>query len=67
MEMSRRCIGRIYYTHPASDEKFYRRMLLNIIKGPTCYEDIHTINDVIYPTFKNAYHALSLSDFFQRS
>ena len=37
-------------------------ILLNIIKGPTSYEDIRTINSITYPKFKDACHALSLLD-----
>ena len=60
--LSRRCIERIYYAHPVSDERFYLKILLNIIKGPTCYEDIHIVNGATYPNFKDACHALSLLD-----
>ena len=30
----RKCIGRVYYAHPSSGERFCLRMLLNIVKGP---------------------------------
>ncbi|XP_077252576.1 uncharacterized protein LOC143891975 [Tasmannia lanceolata] len=35
-----KCIGRIVYAHPSSGERFYLRMLLNIVKGPRSYEEI---------------------------
>ncbi|KAK9668965.1 hypothetical protein RND81_13G099500 [Saponaria officinalis] len=41
-------------------ERYFMRMLLSIMKGPTCYEDIGTINGVTYPSFRDAYYALSL-------
>jgi hypothetical protein len=45
-------IGRIYNAHPTSGERYYLRMLLNIVKGCTSYEDIRMVNGVVYPTFK---------------
>uniref|UniRef100_A0A2N9FJU1 ATP-dependent DNA helicase n=1 Tax=Fagus sylvatica TaxID=28930 RepID=A0A2N9FJU1_FAGSY len=56
------CIGRVYYAHPSSGEKFYLRMLLNIIKGPRNFKEIRTVNNVTYPTYKDACYALGLLD-----
>ncbi|XP_071728373.1 uncharacterized protein [Rutidosis leptorrhynchoides] len=38
-QKQRRCIGRIVYSNPASGERYYLRMLLNIVKGPQSFED----------------------------
>ncbi|WOH08104.1 hypothetical protein DCAR_0727541 [Daucus carota subsp. sativus] len=57
-----KAVGRIYYAHPASGERFYMRMLLNFVKGSTSYECIRTVNGVTYPTFKSACYALGLLD-----
>ncbi|KAL4626735.1 hypothetical protein ACB092_05G119100 [Castanea dentata] len=62
LRKSGRCIGRIYYAHPASGERFYLRMLLNVIKGPRSFEEIRTINNVVYPTFRLTCYALGLLD-----
>ncbi|XP_074377793.1 uncharacterized protein LOC141719321 [Apium graveolens] len=55
-------VGRIYFAHPSSGERFYMRMLLNFLKGSTSFECIRTINGVTYPTFKAACYALGLLD-----
>ena len=59
---SGKCIGRIYNAHPTSGERFYLRLLLNVVRGPRSYEEIRTVNNVLYPTFKEACHALGLLD-----
>ncbi|XP_074356544.1 uncharacterized protein LOC141696284 [Apium graveolens] len=55
-------VGRIYFAHPSSGERFYMRMLLNFVKGSTSFECIRTINGVTYITFKAACYALGLLD-----
>lgn len=47
-------IGRLVYAHPTSGERFYLRMLLNIVRGPKSYEDIRTVGGTVYSTFKEA-------------
>nr|KAJ0202268.1 hypothetical protein LSAT_V11C600309800 [Lactuca sativa] len=46
-------IGRLVYANPAEGERYYLRLLLCHITGPTCFEDIYTINGVLHPTFQN--------------
>lgn len=55
-------MGRISYVHPSSGELFYLRMLLNIVKGPLSYEDIRTVDRILWPTFQQACSALGLLD-----
>jgi hypothetical protein len=55
-------IGRIYYAHPASGDRYYMRMLLNTKKGCTSFEDIRTVNGVVHPTYKSACQALGFLD-----
>ncbi|XP_061993673.1 uncharacterized protein LOC133711585 [Rosa rugosa] len=38
----------------AEGEKFYLRVLLNHVRGPTSYEDLRTVDDILQPTFKKA-------------
>lgn len=53
-------IGRIYYAHPSTGEIFYLRMLLNVKKGCTSFQDLRTVGDYIYPTNQQACYALGL-------
>ncbi|KAK4594131.1 hypothetical protein RGQ29_017994 [Quercus rubra] len=62
LRKSGKCIGRIYYAHPASGERFYLRMLLNVIKGARSFEEMRTINNVVYPTFRSTCYTLGLLD-----
>nr|XP_023877127.1 uncharacterized protein LOC111989564 [Quercus suber] len=52
LRKSGRCIGRIYYLW----------MLLNVIKGARSLEEMRTINNVVYPTFRSTCYALGLLD-----
>lgn len=36
--------------------------MLNHIRGATCYEDLRTVDGVVYPTFRDACFAMGLLD-----
>ncbi|KAH0778727.1 hypothetical protein KY290_005154 [Solanum tuberosum] len=55
-------IGRIFFVPPGSGEQYYLRLLLNVVKGPTSYEEIRRINDIYHETFRDACYALGLLD-----
>lgn len=55
-------IGRVFYVPPGSGELYYLRILLNKVKGPKCFQDIRTVDGILYPTFKEACYALGLLD-----
>ncbi|CAA0806625.1 Unknown protein, partial [Striga hermonthica] len=55
-------IGRIYYVPPGSGDMYYLRCLLNVVRGPTCYEDLCFVNGTQYDTFRDACYALGLLD-----
>jgi len=53
-------IGRMYYAHPTSSERYYLRMLLNYVKGATSYEHLRTVDGIEHNTFKDACIAMGL-------
>ncbi|XP_071718818.1 uncharacterized protein [Rutidosis leptorrhynchoides] len=55
-------VARLHYVHPKSGEAYYLRIMLNKVRGPTCYEDLRTVDGIIYDTFKEACYAMGLLD-----
>jgi acetolactate synthase regulatory subunit len=53
-------IGRMYYAHSTSSERYYLRMLLNYVKGATSYEHLRTVDGTKHDTFKDACIAMGL-------
>ncbi|XP_057746277.1 uncharacterized protein LOC130965536 [Arachis stenosperma] len=62
LRKSHSVIGRIFFVPPGSGEIFYLRLLLNFGRGPTSYEEIRTVDRVLYPTFRDACYARGLLD-----
>ncbi|XP_050896077.1 uncharacterized protein LOC127102785 [Lathyrus oleraceus] len=50
----RKVIGRIYTVSPSEGEKFYLRVLLSHLRGPTSWECLLTHNGACFFTFKKA-------------
>jgi len=50
-------IGRLIWVPPATGELFYLRRMLNIVKGPISYIDLRTVENITYPTFREACEA----------
>ncbi|KAF7827231.1 uncharacterized protein G2W53_018395 [Senna tora] len=55
-------IGRLHQVPPTSGELFYARILLNKVRGPTCFEDIRTVGNIVHLTYRDACYALGLLD-----
>ncbi|KAI7958734.1 hypothetical protein MJO28_002525 [Puccinia striiformis f. sp. tritici] len=53
-------IGRIYYASINEGERYYLRLLLLHVRGPTSYEHLRTVNGTIYPNNRLAVVALGL-------
>lgn len=50
-------VGRLHFVPPGSGEQYYLRNLLNYVKAPYSFAEIRTVNNVVYPTFKEACYA----------
>ncbi len=53
-------MGHMYFVHVASGEQFYLRLLLTVVVGATSFENLRTIDGVVYPTFQAACGAMGL-------
>lgn len=53
-------IGRMHFVPPGTGEIYYMRTMLNYVRGPTCYADLRTVNNHVYPTFREACYAMGL-------
>ncbi|GJU84818.1 hypothetical protein Tco_1292364 [Tanacetum coccineum] len=50
----KKCIVRIVYSSPASGERYYLRMLLNVVRGAQSFEKLMTVNKQTYAKVKVA-------------
>ena len=53
-------IGRMYYCNPTVGERFYLRLFLTAVRGPTSFEHLRTVAGTLHPTFQATYVALGL-------
>ncbi|KAH1061066.1 hypothetical protein GYH30_004524 [Glycine max] len=51
-------IGRLLWVPPIIGKLFYLRMMLTVCKGPTSFEDLRTVDNVQYPTYREACFAM---------
>ena len=53
-------IGRIGIVSPKDSERYHLKLILNNIKGATCFQDLRKYNNIIYDTYKEAAYAMEL-------
>ncbi|KAL6569662.1 hypothetical protein OROMI_014176 [Orobanche minor] len=53
-------IGRMYNVPMKSGRLYYMRLMLNHVKGATCFADIRTVDGIVYDTYKAACESLGL-------
>ena len=53
-------IGHVYFVSPTAGKRFYLRLLLCHVKGPTSFADLRTVEGLCHPTFQAACVALGL-------
>lgn len=53
-------IGRIITIHPYAGDLYYLRILVNIIRGATSFEDFYKVNGEVKETLKEACRARGL-------
>ncbi|CAG8755002.1 13374_t:CDS:2, partial [Cetraspora pellucida] len=53
-------IGCMYFIHPQAEERYYLHLLLNIVRGAISFSHLRTVNNIEYPTFKDACEALGM-------
>ncbi|GAU36985.1 hypothetical protein TSUD_150210 [Trifolium subterraneum] len=51
-------IGRLIWVPPSTGELYYFRMMLTVVKGPTCYNDIMKVGDEQYVSYRDACFAM---------
>ena len=47
-------IGRLVYAYPSEHERYYLRMLLNHVRGPTSFESVRSVRGVVKASFRDA-------------
>jgi len=53
-------VGRMYSASPFQGERYYLRLLLTVVRGATSFENLRTVDGMVYPIFKGASIALGL-------
>lgn len=53
-------IGRLNVVSPKDEERFYLKLILNKVTGKTSFDDLKTVNNILYNTFKETALAMGL-------
>jgi hypothetical protein len=51
-------IGRLIWVPPSTGELYFFRMMLTVVQGPTCYDDVKKIGDTQYFSYRDACFAM---------
>jgi hypothetical protein len=51
-------IGRLIWVPPSTGELYYFRMMLTVVKGPKCYDDIKKVKGTQYVSYRDACFAM---------
>ncbi|CCO35999.1 hypothetical protein BN14_10121 [Rhizoctonia solani AG-1 IB] len=43
-------LGRMYFVGPNGGDRFFLRLLLTVVRGPTSFQDVRTFDGAVYPT-----------------
>ena len=54
------CIGRVNTGHPSCSERYYFRLLLHSVQGPSSFGELKVVDGVQHPTFQAACRARGL-------
>nr|GEX17864.1 hypothetical protein CTI12_AA222900 [Tanacetum cinerariifolium] len=57
---AKKCAGMIVYSTPASRERYFMRLLLNVVRGALSFTELKMVNKINSATFKAAYFAYGL-------
>ena len=58
-------LGRMHTVSPTQEEAFCLRLLLNVVVGPTSFQDLKTVDGIANETFKGACRAMDLLGMFK--
>ena len=60
----KRCfqIERLVYAYPSEGERYYLRMLLNHVRGPTSFDSVRSVCGVVKASFRDACEELGLAE-----
>jgi len=47
-------VGRVYFVPPSAGERYYLRILLYNVPGPTSFDSLRTYNGILYESFQDA-------------